>query len=83
MIQRKEKNPEDIAFQKEFGKYIKSGREKLCLYQNQVAEQLGLSQQYYSKIENGIRNVDFVLALKICNLLKLDINDFIKTKINP
>lgn len=82
-MQRKQKNPEDAAFQREFGEYIKQGRERQCLYQSQVAELLGVSQQYYSHIEKGIRNVDLVFALKICSALKLNLNDFISAKINP
>lgn len=82
-MQKKAKNPEDIAFQKDFGEYIKQGREKQSLYQSQVAELLGVTQQYYSHIENGVRNVDLVFALKICQVLKLSLNDFISTKINP
>ena len=77
MLQKREKNPADVAFQKDFGEYIKSGREKLHLYQSQVAESLGVTQQYYSHIEKGIRNVDLVFALKICSVLQLSLNDFI------
>lgn len=62
-----------------FGKYIREGREKKHLYQSQVAEVVNVSQQYYSQIENGVRNVDFVLALKICKALKLSINEFVRT----
>ena len=79
MLQKKAKNPEDAAFQKDFGEYIRQGREKQKLFQSQVAESLGVTQQYYSHIEKGIRNVDLVLALKICQVLKLNLNDFIKT----
>lgn len=77
MLQKREKNPEDVAFQKDFGEYIKEGRESQHLYQSQVAELLGVTQQYYSHIEKGIRNVDLVFALKICTVLKLSLNDFI------
>ena len=77
MLKKKAKNPEDIVFQKNFGEYIKEGREKQNLYQSQVADLLGVTQQYYSHIEKGIRNVDLVLALKICQALKLSLNDFI------
>lgn len=62
-----------------FGNFIKEGREKQHLYQSQVAESVSISQQYYSQIENGARNVDLVLALKICESLHLKLNDFIKT----
>lgn len=63
-----------------FGKFIKEGRKKRDMYQSEVAELVGISQPYYSMIEKGTedRNVDLVLALKICRVLRLDISDFVK-----
>lgn len=61
-----------------FGSFIKEGREKQDLYQSQVATMIGISQPYYSAIERGERNVDLVLALKLCSALHLDLNDYIK-----
>ena len=70
---------DDRQCQIDFGLFIKEGREKQHLYQSQVAESVEISQQYYSKIENGLRNVDLTLALKICQVLNLNMNDFIRT----
>lgn len=63
-----------------FGNFIKEGREKRDMYQAEVAALVGITQAYYSIIERGSkdRNVDLVLALKICQVLRLDLNDFIK-----
>mgnify|MGYP003463063491 CR=1 FL=1 len=61
-----------------FGRFIRNGRENQKLNQTKAAEQIGISQQYYSHIEKGMRNVDLVLALKICEALYLNLNDFIK-----
>ena len=63
-----------------FGNFIKEGREKKDMLQSEVAALVGITQPYYSVIERGSkdRNVDLVLALKICQVLHLDINDFIK-----
>ena len=63
-----------------FGKFIREGRMKRDMYQHEVAALLGITQAYYSMIEQGNkdRNVDLVLALRICQVLRLDINDFIK-----
>lgn len=61
----------------EFGSYIKEAREWRGMTQTEVAEQLDINQSYYSLIENGKREVDLVLALKICQELKLDMRDFI------
>ena len=64
-----------------FGKFIRDGRERKDLFQSDVAELLGISQPFYSMIERGERQVDFVLALEICKVLNLDINDFVRTYI--
>lgn len=72
---------DDRQCQIDFGLFIKEGREKQHLYQSQVADVLEISQQYYSKIENGVRNVDLALALKICEVLKLNMTDFVRTYI--
>ncbi len=63
-----------------FGKFIKEGREKKEMFQKEVAELSGITQSYYSMIENGSkeRNVDLVLAMKICKALDLDLSEFIK-----
>lgn len=63
-----------------FGKFIKEGRRRRDMLQSEVAELVGISQPYYSMIENGTedRNVDLVLALKICRVLRLNISDFTK-----
>lgn len=75
----------DSHCQKAFGQFIREGRESQHLYQTQVASAVGVSQQYYSKIETGGRNVDFVLALRICQALNLSLNQFIEVylKENP
>lgn len=63
-----------------FGKFIKEGRTRRDMLQSEVAELVGISQPYYSMIEKGTedRNVDLVLALKICRVLRLNISDFTK-----
>lgn len=59
-----------------FGSFIKQGRERRGLDQQNVADGVGLSQSHYSRIENGTRGCYFQVAIKICDFLKLDINDF-------
>jgi DNA-binding XRE family transcriptional regulator len=63
-----------------FGKFIKEGRMRRDMLQSEVAELVGISQPYYSMIEKGTedRNVDLVLAMKICRVLRLNISDFTK-----
>lgn len=74
---KKIENSECLA---RFGDFIKKGRIKRDMLQSEVAAVVGITQAYYSYIENGSkeRNVDLVLALKICQALGLDLNDFIK-----
>ena len=62
----------------EFGNFIREAREKQGLYQFEVAQQLGVSRSYYCYIEAGTREIYFPLAFKICKVLKLDFNDFVK-----
>lgn len=75
---------DDSVCLKGFGSFIKEGRERLDLYQSDVAKALNISQPYYSQIEKGGRNVDLVMAMKICDFLHLDLSDYIKRYIkNP
>lgn len=62
-----------------FGEYIRERRESLQLYQSDVAVSLGITNAYYSQIECGKRNVDLVMAMKICQILHLNLSDYIKT----
>ena len=63
----------------EFGAFIRNARESRGLYQAEVAEAAGVSRSYYAYIETGNREIYFTLAINICRVLDLDINDFIKT----
>lgn len=60
-----------------FGDYIRRAREQAGLNQSEVAEQIGITQSYYSQIETGKRNVDLVLAMKICSTIGIGLQDYI------
>lgn len=62
----------------EFGKFVRAERERKGLYQADVAKMLDVSRAYYAFIENGERDIYFTLALNICRVLDLDLNDFLK-----
>ena len=62
-----------------FGLVMTKAREKKGLQQWEVAEQLGISQPYYCYLEKGQRVIDLDLALKVCKLLGIDLNDFVRT----
>lgn len=63
---------------KEFGQFIREAREAKGLYQADIAEQLGVSRAYYTHIEAGNRDIYFTMAISICQILNLNMNDFMK-----
>ena len=60
-----------------FGEFVRNGRDRKGLFQLETAQMLGISQGYYCRIERGEREVPLTLALNICSVLDLNINDFI------
>ena len=62
----------------EFGTFIREARERKGLYQADIAEKVGVSRSYYAFIEAGKRDIYFTLAVNICRVLDLDINEFMK-----
>lgn len=50
-------------------KWLKQMRLEKCLSQEQIAEQVGISQQFYSFIENGDRTPSVETAQAIANVL--------------
>lgn len=72
----KQNAPEQIN--RSFGEFIRLRRTQLNLNQHEVAARADTTQGYLSKIENGEREPTLTLALKICDVLGLDINEFAK-----
>ena len=60
-----------------FGAFAKEGRKRKKLTQVEVAEQLDVTQAYYSQIESDKRNVDLAMAIKICAILSIDLRDYV------
>ena len=63
----------------DFGLMIRDAREEKEMRQDEVAKLLGIGQSYYSLLENGKREIDLALSLKICTILEIDIRDFAKS----
>lgn len=59
-----------------FGEFIRLRRLQLNLTQFDVADRAGTTQGYISKVEKGLKEPTITLALKICEVLNLNINDF-------
>jgi len=57
---------------------LKKARIELGFDQNTVANKLGKTQSYVSKIESGQRRIDVVQLQKFAKLYKKDINYFVK-----
>lgn len=66
---------------KDFGEWIKGERCRRELTQAEVATMAEISQSQYCRIESAEREVDLMSAIRICNALRLDLSDFIKTHI--
>lgn len=64
-----------------FGQFIQARRTQLNLTQDEVAVRAGTTQGYLSKVEKGQREPTLTLALKLCEVLGLDINDYAATQL--
>ena len=62
---------------KGFGEFIKDARLEKGIYQEELAEKVGIKQSYLSRLERGERNIDLALALKLCDILEVDIRKFV------
>lgn len=62
---------------KAFGMFIRNAREKKGLTQHDVAVQLGISDSHYAYFESGQRKTTLPVALNLCTILGVDLNDFI------
>lgn len=64
---------EDIS--KKIGKNIKDARKLKKLTQKEVAKRLYMTQQQYSRFENGIFELNYSQILHICDLLDITPNE--------
>lgn len=60
---------EDIS--KRIGGNIKVARKLKKLTQQQVAERLYMTQQQYSRFENGVYELNYSQILQLCDLLEI------------
>ena len=57
---------------------LKKARKEAGLSQEQVANSLGRTQSYVSKIESGQRKIDIVQLKRFAKIYKKDINFFLQ-----
>jgi transcriptional regulator with XRE-family HTH domain len=68
-----------MVIPKEITNRIKDAREKKNYSQQYLAEQLGISQKAYSKIENGETKLTVDNLLKISKVLEVNLNELFST----
>lgn len=74
---------DDSALQKKFGTIIRNGRIKKQITQERLSELTGITVVYLRDIENGHYTATWIIWLKLCTLLDLDIPGFQKKYIVP
>ena len=62
------------------GKRIQKTRMQNKITQKQMAEYLGISMHYISKLENGKTNIELEKFMKICDFLNISIYDVLNEK---
>lgn len=62
----------------DFGEFIRDGRMRSGLYQRELADKVGITQAHVSLIEKGERGADLFLAMKMCDVLSLDLTEYVK-----
>lgn len=67
----------NIKSLEEFGKNVRSVREKKRLSQEQAADLVGIAVSYYAGIERGEENPTFAVLRQICIGLKVKSSDIL------
>ena len=61
---------------KAFGKRLKSIRVKKGLSQLDLELESGISRTEISRIENGLKNIEFFTLIKLAVAIQIDVKDF-------
>ncbi len=64
-----------MEINKKIGQKIKVFRKKLGLQANKLSELLNISPSYLNLIENGKRNIDGDLLIRVCQELRIELTD--------
>lgn len=73
----------DNALKREFGTIIRNRRLKKQITQEQLSELTGITVVFLRDLENGNYTATWIIWLKLCTLLELDIPGFQKKYIVP
>lgn len=67
---------------KNIGKLIRENRCRYTLTQEKLAELVGVSPEYISKIETGKSKVSLSILIKIANVLNVSLDDLVAGSLN-
>lgn len=74
------RNPDRSVYVK-FGNLVRDARITRGLTQKDLAKIVGVSTSYFTYIEAGDRNISLDLAVKLCDILNISFDSFIKSQI--
>ena len=57
---------------------LKELREAKAIRQIEIAEKLGVPQSFISKYESGVRRLDILELRRICQIIGISLQDFVK-----
>lgn len=60
---------------KKIGQNLKQARKDLNLTQQEVATKMRMTQQQYSRFENGVFELNYAQILELCDLLQITPNE--------
>lgn len=77
------KKNDDTVLKKEFGSLIKNARLRKKMTQEKLSEIAGITDVYLRDLEYGNYTATWIIWLKLCTELDIDIVKFQKKYINP
>ncbi len=77
------KNMDERKIQAELGELIKAKRKQKQLTQEELSEIAGITDVYLRDLERGSYTATWVICLKICTVLDIDLSDIRKKYIIP
>ena len=70
-------NEQLIRVQKELGEKLKNARLKANLTQEEIVKDMGITSNYYAKIERGEINITLDTLYKILKALKIEASEIV------
>lgn len=70
------KKMEERKIQTEFGELIRAKRKQKKLTQEELSELAGITDVYLRDLERGSYTATWIICLKLCTVLDIDLRDF-------